>query len=285
MAQQLTGLVFDIEEFAVYDGPGIRTVVFLKGCPLRCQWCHNPEGLSLRPQRVKTLSLCKQCGRCDQVCSHPETCTACGRCAASCPAGCLRIAGTPMTPKEVADKIRPNAELLTLNGGGVTFSGGEALSQADFVLAVRALLPDVHTCIETSGFAPLETYQRVTRQMDLVIQDVKLMDPQAHRHYTGVDNTLILQNVRWLRESGIPFRIRVPVIPGVNDSRENMRATAELLRGAKALQKVELLRYNKAAGAKYAGVGMTYSPEFDPMREVKLYTEPFKEVGIPCDIL
>lgn len=190
-----------------------------------------------------------------------------------------------MAAEEVAGKIRPNAELLALNGGGVTFSGGEALSQADFVLAVRALLPGVHACVETSGFAPPAVYQRVAKQMDLVIQDVKIIDPAAHKHYTGVDNAVIQENVRWIRDSGIPFRIRVPVIPGVNDNMANMRATAELLRGAKALEKVELLRYNKAAGAKYAGLDMTYSPEFDPMQEVMLYTEPFKEAGIPCDIL
>lgn len=281
----MKGLIFDIEEFAVYDGPGIRSVIFMKGCPLRCAWCHNPEGLSFRPQRVKTLSLCKACGRCDTVCGHPDDCTACGKCAQSCPAGCLRIAGKPMTADEVAACIRPNAEILKMNGGGITFSGGEALSQLEFVLAVRERLSDLHACIETSGYAPAEVYQRAARKMDLVIQDVKLMDAATHKRWTGVDNAQILENVRWLRQSGIPFCIRVPVIPGVNDNEENMRETARLLAGAKTLEKVELLPYNRAAGAKYAGLGMTYAPGFDEEQAANLLTKPFEEEGVPCGIL
>ena len=190
-----------------------------------------------------------------------------------------------MTPQEAADKILPNAELLKMNGGGITFSGGEALSQPEFVLETRRLLHELHACIETSGYAPSQIYQRVAAEMNLVIQDIKIMEPVQHRRWTGADNARILENVRWLCQSGIPFRIRVPLIPGVNDTLENMQAIAELIAGADDLEKVELLRYNRAAGAKYAGVGLTYAPDFCVDQQVKEYTGPFEEAGIKCDIL
>ena len=190
-----------------------------------------------------------------------------------------------MTAEEVAQRISRHAALLSANGGGLTFSGGEALSQAKFVLAVRKLLPGMHACIETSGYAPAESYQQVARQMDLVIQDIKLLDPAAHRYYTGVDNAMILHNVRWLVHSGIPFRIRVPLIPTVNDNPAMMEGIVHLLEGAHALEKVELLPYNTAAGAKYAGLSMDYQPQFPVSHKPNIPIEPFKEAGIPCDIL
>ena len=190
-----------------------------------------------------------------------------------------------MTAEEVAQRISRHAALLSANGGGITFSGGEALSQAKFALAVRKLLPGMHACIETSGYAPAESYQQVARQMDLVIQDIKLLDPAAHRYYTGVDNAMILHNVCWLVHSGIPFRIRVPLIPTVNDNPAMMEGIVHLLEGAHALEKVELLPYNTAAGAKYAGLSMDYQPQFPVSRKPNIPIEPFKEAGIPCDIL
>ena len=190
-----------------------------------------------------------------------------------------------MTPQEAADKIRPNAQLLKMNGGGITFSGGEALAQPEFVIETRQMLRDLHACIETSGYAPEEVYRRVVIQMDMVIQDLKIMDPAEHKHWTGADNTLILNNVRWLCQSGIPFRIRIPLIPGVNDTLGNMQATADFISGASCLERVELLRYNRAAGAKYAGVGLTYKPDFCIDQDVNVYTKPFEEAGIPCGIL
>lgn len=137
--ENVTGLVFDIEEFAVFDGPGIRCAVFMKGCPLRCMWCHNPEGLAPHPQRVVTKSLCVSCGECMKICPSPEKCVGCGKCVDVCPRGAIRIAGTRMTAKEVADRINKQAKILAMNGGGVTFSGGEVMMQPDFVVAVRKL--------------------------------------------------------------------------------------------------------------------------------------------------
>jgi len=281
----MKGIVFDIEEFAVFDGPGIRSAVFLKGCPLRCMWCHNPEGLSPQPQRVVTRALCVGCGACEAACPSPGHCTACGACVFVCPQGCLRIAGKEMDAEEVAGRVRRHEKLFAMNGGGVTFSGGEPLLQPDFVLAVRGLLPGLHACLETSGYAPPETFARVARAMELVLFDIKLVDPTQHRRYTSTDNAPILKNLQWLKDSGIPFRARVPLIPTVTDTAQNLAATAALLTGAKALEKVELMRYNRAAGAKYAGVGLAYAPDFPQDAEPAPHIDLFKEASLPCEIL
>ncbi len=281
----MNGVVFDIEEFAVFDGPGIRCAVFLKGCPLRCAWCHNPEGLDAAPCRAVTRSLCARCGACDAVCPSPGRCAACGRCVDACPKGAVRIIGETMTPERVAARVGANAALLLANGGGVTFTGGEPMLQADFLLETRALLPGLHACVETSGYAPDETFRRVARAMDLVILDIKHTDPALHLRYTGVPNEQILRNALWLKASGIPFRARVPLIPDVNDTRENLAATAALLAGAKNLEKVELLRYNRAAGAKYAMLGLAYRPDFPEDKEPNAMTEPFTTLGMEATVL
>ena len=190
-----------------------------------------------------------------------------------------------MTAREVAEKINRQARILALNGGGVTFSGGEVLMQSDFVVAVRKLIPDVHALIETSGFASAEVFTRLIGAMDMVIMDIKMVDAQLHKKYTGVDNAPILRNLEILKKSGKPFRIRIPLIPAVNDTLENMEATARLLEGAQHLEKVELLRYNKAAGAKYSGVGMSYAPDFPEQQEPCIFREPFEKRGIRVEIL
>lgn len=281
----MRGSLFDIEEFAVYDGPGIRSVVFLKGCPLRCSWCHNPEGLCPGPQRVTSRSLCLHCGACDAACPFPERCQGCGRCEAACPQGCVHVAGVPVEAQAVARRVLANGELLRQGGGGVTFSGGEPLLQPDFLLALRREMASLHACMETSGFAKEEDFRQVAQAMDLVLLDIKLADPLRHRRYTGVDNGPILANLRWLKESGRPFRVRVPLIPTVNDSLENLAATALLLRDAKALEKVELLPYHRAAGAKYASVGLAYEPDFPAEQAPEIHTQPFTDLGMEVQVL
>lgn len=278
------GIIFDIKEFAVFDGPGMRQTVFLKGCPLHCSWCHNPEGLCMQPQLMVSTASCQHCGRCKEVCEH-ESCIACGKCIPVCPLHLRRIAGTEMTSEELAEKIRKDSGYYARYGGGVTFSGGEPLLQADFLTEVLEQLSDLHRAIETSGYCKPEKFRQVLQHLDFVMMDIKLFDRDKHKQYTGVDNTVILQNAKTLCEGETPFVIRIPVIPGVNDDEENYRQTAAFLSGAKALQRVEFLPYHKTAGAKYSMVGKEYRPDFDPEQGVWISKKIFEDYGIRSEVL
>ena len=280
----VSGTVFSIEEFAVFDGPGVRSALFLKGCPLRCSWCHNPEGLSIRPQLQRAHALCTGCGACAAACRHQEGCTLCGACVAACPSGARQVVGRVMTAQEAAAKLKKHERLLCANGGGITFSGGECLMQPEFVLAVRALLPHLHAAIETSGYAAEEVFLSVIREMDLVMMDVKLVRDDLHRRYTGASNAPILRNLELLKQSGVPFIARIPLIPGVTDTHENLAGVAELLRGAQNLERVELLRYNRAAGAKYRGLSMAYAPGFDTESAPQPRAELFSSLDVEVKI-
>lgn len=242
------GIVFSIEEFAVNDGPGIRTTVFLKGCPLRCAWCHNPEGWNPAPETVVKKGREEMCG--------------------------YRISA-----EALAERLRRDADLFRDSGGGVTFTGGEPLLQADFLAEVMDLLPDINKAVETSGYASEADFRKVMDRADLLLLDLKLADPDLHRRYTGADNGPILRNLAVLKASGKPFVARIPLIPGVNDNQENMEATAVLLQDAPGLQRVELLRYNKIAGAKYPMLGLPYAPPFDESKEPAIH-DVFTEKGI-----
>ncbi len=281
----MKGVVFDIKEFAVFDGPGIRTTVFLKGCPLRCQWCHNPEGLSPEPQLTVSPASCTRCGECLKHCPTPGHCTACGQCVPWCPRGLRRIAGARMSSEELAKKLLRGRDLLEESGGGFTFSGGEPLMQWPFVREVVAQLDGMHCAVETSGYAPDAVFREVMDTLDLVMMDIKLTDPEKHRRFTGVDNAPILRHADMLCAGNTPFIIRMPLIPGVNDERAHFEAVAGRVAGAKALQRVELLPYHKTAGAKYGMVGLEYKPEFDVDRPVKIDLEPFQRRGIPVTAL
>ncbi len=245
----MTGCVFDIKEFTVHDGPGSRVTVFLKGCPLRCQWCHNPEGLSPKPQLMKKTAQCTGCGACKTACIHPE-CQTYGVCLHACPRGLLSESGKIWRSSDLAAHLNGYVGLLD---GGVTFSGGEPLLQGDFVAEVAGQIT-LHKALQTSGYAPEEVFNRVLERMDYVLMDMKLADPEEHRHYTGVDNAPILRNYQRLLDSGKPHVIRVPLIPGVTDREENLRAIAALTENSH----VELMRYNPLAGAKYPMVGKKF---------------------------
>ena len=250
----MEGTIFDIKEFTVHDGPGSRITVFFKGCPLRCKWCHNPEGLDVKKQIMYKRTFCSHCGRCKEPCAHEE-CQSFGRCIHACANGCLTIAGEDVSSDELAGRLLKNRDVLKAMGGGITFSGGEPMLQADFVCDTAAKLGDLHKAIQTSGFTDLKTYQRVIGQFDYVMQDIKLADRELHKQYTGVNNDTILRNIAWLKTSGKDFVFRIPLIPDVTDTEENLTAIAEIIGEHRA----ELMPYNEFAGAKYPMVGMEYT--------------------------
>ncbi len=280
----MTGTVFDIKEFAVFDGPGIRTTVFMKGCPLRCTWCHNPEGLSTEPQLMVSKAACTQCGACEKVCPHPGHCIACGTCIPYCRGGYRRICGQTWTTEALASRLLKDRDVYEMNGGGVTFSGGEPLLQWRFVSDVIRHMPGVHTAIETSGFAPDEVFEDAMRQCSLVMMDWKVSDPLLHLRYTGVPQDQIRRHAEMLCRGGTPFILRMPVIPGVNDNEAHFRTVAELVRHAKALVRVDVLPYQRAAGAKYEMVGITYRPDFDETKPPRMHTEVFDREKIPYQL-
>lgn len=280
-----TGVVFDIKQLAVFDGPGIRTTVFLKGCPLRCRWCHNPEGLSFQPQLMVSVNGCLHCGKCKAACRHPEHCISCGECIRACSSHLRRIAGTIYTAEDLANKLLKDKDIFEMNGGGITLSGGEPTSQPAFILELLRRTSSLNRAIETCGYCKPSVFGEILKELDFIQMDLKLIDEKEHLKWTGKSNAMILENFSQVKNSGKPFVIRIPLIPGVNDTEKNLAATAALLRGATNLQRIELLPYHKTAGAKYHMVGKAFDPGFDPEKPVNKDTSAFEAEGIPCLIL
>ena len=283
----MTGTLFSIEEFAPFDGPGIRTTVFLKGCPLRCSWCHNPEGQDPHPTYLKKHTGCLSCGACLAHAQKDERGQVCftSRSADACPLGLLSLCGEEYTVDALLSRLLPLAPILNASGGGVTFSGGEPLFQPDFLLsALKALKGQLHTAVQTSGFAEKKVFDRILSQTDYMLFDIKLMDHAAHKHHCGVTNERILANFRTLAGSDVPFTVRVPLIPTVTDTEENLTAIAVLL-SSLGVTRVELLPYNRAAGAKYASLLRTYTPTFDETLSVKAHEKIFRSYGVEPKIM
>ncbi|MBQ8309381.1 MAG: glycyl-radical enzyme activating protein [Clostridia bacterium] len=256
----MQGLIFDIKEFSTNDGDGVRTTVFFKGCPLRCIWCHNPEGLSPNPELYERTEGCLDCGLCRAPCAHEE-CRTFGRCLHVCPKNLVRPVGRYYDVDTLAARLLRQKSFFDSMGGGITLSGGEPLLQADFCEALLTRLSgQLHLAIETCGYAAHEDFVRVVSRCDLVMMDLKLMDPNTHRTYTGVGNEQILANAKWLKTSGIPHLFRTPLIPDITDTEENLRAIANFV----GTDRIELLPYNTLAAAKYAAVHRTFTDRIDP---------------------
>ncbi len=249
----MTGTIFDIKEMAVHDGPGLRTTVFLKGCPLSCVWCHNPEGLSPLPQLMFKEAKCMGCKSCEKKCDHSE-CSPYGRCIHTCPENCLEISGEITNSTDLAKELKKSAEVLGSSFGGFTFSGGEPLAQSDFLLELTSHLKPYHLCIETSGYAKPEIFKRVIENIDFIIMDIKLADSALHKKYTGVGNEIILKNFEILKQSGKPYLIRTPLIPDITDTKENLSKIGEIIGDSQW----EQLPFNTAAGAKYKMLSMEF---------------------------
>ena len=289
MDSELSATIFEVREFCLHDGPGIRTTIFFKGCPLQCAWCHNPEGLSPEPEMLFKSAKCHHCGNCKN--------------GGDCPHGARVPCGRRWTVEELAQEIRVNADILHSSGGGVTFSGGEPLMQAKFLCALADELKTgtvpvhsgtgplppgtvpVHLALETSGYAPEETYRQVVERMDLVFQDLKHPNPIEHKRWTGVDPAPIHANLAWLKASGRPFVARIPLIPGVNDSEEAKEGFACLLDGKSGLLRVELLPYHLTAAAKYPFTGRAYEPGFDVTAPLNKETAAFERHGLPVVVM
>ena len=268
----MNGTVFSIEECSVFDGPGIRTTVFLKGCPLRCSWCHNPEGQESAPKIVKSPNGCLHCGKCGDVYTEESI--------INCPRNLLRWCGEGYTPEELCAKILKNKNLLD----GVTFSGGEPLQQSAFLLACLKLLKgQLHRAVQTSGFAGSETFSKMLELTDYVLFDLKMMDSDEHKRHTGQPNEPILKNFDLLARSGVEFVPRTPLIPGVTDTEENLTAIAKLLKSYD-LHYIELLPYNPMAGSKYALAGKAFCPTYDPQKPCTPREELFAQYGVKVKV-
>ena len=276
-----SAFVFSIEEFSTFDGPGIRTSVFLKGCPLRCSWCHNPEGQSFQNEIIKARSGCVGCGACMEAGGGKIT----EQSIKVCPNNLLRFSGVKYTSEELVEKLEKNFDLLKISGGGITFSGGEPLANSEFLIECLSMLKGkIHTAVQTSGFCDEEIFKKVLELCDYFLFDIKLIDEDKHIKYTGVSNKNILNNFKLLIKSGKKFTVRTPLIPTVTDTKENLTAIAKFLK-EQGVNKIELLPYNKAAGGKYASIGKTFSPDYDENTECNKDTEVFKSNGIEAVIL
>lgn len=280
----MTGRIFDIQHFSIHDGPGIRTTVFLKGCPLRCRWCHNPESYSREPQLSYLPEKCIGCGYCIKACPGQAhrviegkhifdrtRCVACGQCTEQCYANALELIGRDVSVDEAMKEVLADKPFYDTSDGGVTLSGGEPLMQPDFseALLQAAKAQGLHCCCDTCGHADFAHLQKIAEVVDLFLYDLKHIDPARHEEITGVDNRLILENLRKLHDDGQAIRLRIPLIPGFNDEQANLEGIGRLTRSLPRLEGVEVMPYHKLGQSKMARLGMggLTSESVDPQAE------------------
>ena len=272
----MNGTIFDIKRYAIHDGPGIRTTVFFKGCPLRCQWCHNPEGIQRRHEIMVRSSQCAAaCRDCISRCPRKaiqkagtvisidrKSCDLCGICAEVCVYAAVEIIGREVTVDEIIDEVEKDRIFFEESGGGVTLSGGEPLAQGDFALALLDTLEgiNIHTAIDTSGCVPYEVLAKAGRKADLVLYDLKVMDERKHQDFTGESNRLILENLKRLSNEGCDILLRMPVLEGLNDSPENILSMADFLVSLNRSWAINLLPYHKGGEGKSMRLNRTETP-------------------------
>lgn len=278
------GLVFSIEEFLVFDGPGIRTTVFLKGCPLRCSWCHNPEGQSVEKEILKNHNECVHCGKCEQTALRISGKTELTEeCVSVCPKNLIRVAGVEYSPEELCEKLKKNK--IFYSGGGVTFSGGEPLAQPRFLSECLTLLKgDIHTAVQTSGYCENGIFKNILTLADMFLFDLKIIDKEKAKQHTGVNSGVILNNFDLLANSKKDFIVRIPLIPETVATEENLNDIINVLKFYN-ITYAEALPYNKSAGAKYRSCGREYEPKFNPNAEVEPPEQKFKNHGITLKIM